>query len=72
MNVAIVDGNTICPVCETDKSWSFSVDRPTGAIIKDSVTRQNREVVQPNHSGHLEKLERKYRVDGGDWKKYQG
>lgn len=65
----IVKGRTICSVCDTDKSWSMTVDRAqpgekhtTDYFIKDAITRQNKEVVDPNHIDHKDQLVKTVRI----------
>lgn len=64
--MTVVEGRTKCSVCETDKSWALAVDHGvSGNLEKEiiaAIKRQNSEVVDPGHSGHLDKLEKTTRI----------
>lgn len=56
-----VIGRTHCSVCDTDKSWTFTVDRATKGenidnVIKNAIIQQNEQVVDVNHLDHLDRL----------------
>lgn len=65
---AIIEGRTICSICDTDKAWITTIDR--GGLseelvdieIEKYIQRQNTEVVDVKHEGHVSRLVKTTRV----------
>jgi hypothetical protein len=65
VKTVLIEGRTLCPVCDTDKLWRQKLDAKYNSIefeMNDFTTQQNKIQVDPGHIGHIDKLTKTVRI----------